>query len=264
MAKKQWISVKRGLIREPKHRLAMGECIWLFSYMLDIADWDTGKVLDWKDESAAEDMQMPIRTLREQRRKLEDLDYISCSQKQYGQEISILNWTNPREYSGEVYNPRKGDTQTSPSKDAQGDTQGYTQGYTQGSSQDVTPTFNPKNQTSIATSPKTDEVQGGYKPDLVDLELSKLPAMSIRKAIHEYFRLNVSWETKSARQWMEWAVEQEVTAEQIERAANTWRMDKQFNWQVPTLKGIFEKWQMLMDASTPAEVPQEKGKGFYA
>lgn len=103
------------------------------------------------------------------------------------------------------------------------------------------------------------------KPDLLDMELSKLPAMSIRKAIHEYFRLNVNWETKTARQWLEWAHGENITAEQIERAAQTWREDKAFNWQTPTLKGIFEKWQLLMDASKPIEQPeQEKGKGFYA
>lgn len=87
------------------------------------------------------------------------------------------------------------------------------------------------------------------KGDLVDLELSKLPAISIRKAISDYFKLNTNWDTKYNRQWMEWAVETKITAEQIERAADTWRSDKQFNWQVPTLKGIFEKWQMLMEAA---------------
>ena len=92
--KKLWISIKRGLIRDPKHRVAMGECVWLFQYMIDVADWDTGKIFGWKDEAAADDMQMPIRTLREQRRKLESLDYIICTQKQYDQEIAITNWTN--------------------------------------------------------------------------------------------------------------------------------------------------------------------------
>lgn len=101
------------------------------------------------------------------------------------------------------------------------------------------------------------------KGDLVDLELSKLPAISIRKAIHDYFRLNTNWDTKYNRQWMEWAVETGITAEQIERAANTWRSDKQFNWQVPTLKGIFEKWQMLMEASEPIVAKNTEGKGFY-
>jgi len=44
--KKQWISIKRGLIRDPKHRIVMGECVWLFQYMIDIADWNTGKIPD--------------------------------------------------------------------------------------------------------------------------------------------------------------------------------------------------------------------------
>lgn len=96
------------------------------------------------------------------------------------------------------------------------------------------------------------------KGDLVDLELSKLPAISIRKAITEHFRLNVNWETKTSRQFLEWAHGEGITAEQVKTAADVWRMDKAFNWQVPTLKGIFEKWQMLMDAapnvkSTPTE-----------
>jgi hypothetical protein len=162
MAKKLWISIKRGLIRNPKHRIAMGECIWLFQYMIDVADWNTGKIPDWKDEAAADDMQMPVRTLREQRRKLESLEYISCSQKQYGQEITILEWTNPREYSGETYNQRKGDSEASPSENGQGYTQGYTQGSTQGSTQDVTPTFNPNNQKPGGH--QTDEQQPTYNP----------------------------------------------------------------------------------------------------
>lgn len=107
------------------------------------------------------------------------------------------------------------------------------------------------------TERKTDDLKGEYKPDLVDLELSKLPAMSIRQAVHEYFRLNTNWETKYNRQWMEWAVEQGITAEQIKTAAETWRSDKAFNWQVPSLKGIFEKWQMLMDAQ-PEQSPVER------
>lgn len=100
-------------------------------------------------------------------------------------------------------------------------------------------------------------INNAPKGDLVDLELSKLPAISIRKAIHDYFMLNTNWETKYNRQWMEWAVENGVTAEQIQKAAETWRMDKQFNWQVPSLKGIFEKWQMLMEASKTNEARPE-------
>lgn len=107
---------------------------------------------------------------------------------------------------------------------------------------------------------KTDEVQGKYKPDLVDLELSKLPAISLRKAVGEYFKINVNWETKTARQWLEWAHGENITPEQIARAADVWQSDKQFNWTHPTLKGIFEKWQMLMGASVEVSQPTDKPK----
>jgi len=106
--------------------------------------------------------------------------------------------------------------------------------------------------------------QNNHKLDLVDLELSKLPAMSLRKAVGEYFKLNVNWETKTARQWLEWAHGENITAEQIAQAAETWRNDKQFNWTHPTLKGIFEKWQLLKDAApVVSSTPNEEGKGFY-
>jgi len=142
--KKQWISVKCGLSRDPKHRQIMGESVWLFLHMLDTANWNTGISSDWKDEAAAEDMEMPIRTLREHRRKLAEAGYITCNQKQYTQDIVIHNWTNPREYSGKKYNIKQGDTETSPEEN-----QGYTQGYIQGSTQDVTPTYSSNTKESI-------------------------------------------------------------------------------------------------------------------
>lgn len=91
------------------------------------------------------------------------------------------------------------------------------------------------------------------KPDMVDFELSKLPAISLRNAIRDYFWLNINWDTKTARQWLEWAHGENITAEQIKQAADTWRMDKQFNWAQPTLKGIFEKWQLLMNADKKSD-----------
>ena len=154
--KKQWISVKCGLSRDPKHRQAMGESVWLFLHILDIASWEDGIAHDWKDEAAAEDMGMPVRTLREHRRKLSELGYISCNQKQYTQDIVIHNWTNPREYNGQVYNEKQGSSETSPQKNEQG----YTQGYTQGNRKDVTPTLDSNIKESI----------GDKSPDL-----SKMP-----------------------------------------------------------------------------------------
>lgn len=154
--KKQWISVKCGLSRDPKHRRQMGKAIWTYLHMLDLADWETGIVYDWKDENAAEDMGIDIRVLREDRRKLDDEGYITCRQKQYGQDITIHNWTNPREYTGEVYNQKQGDKKHPPSKTSQGDTQGDTQG----SVKDVTPTLDSKNQISNCAThkPKANQI----------------------------------------------------------------------------------------------------------
>lgn len=151
--KKQWISVKCGLSRDPKHRQAMGESIWLFLHILDIASWDDGIAHDWKDDAAAEDMGMPVRTLREHRRKLAESGYITCLQKQYTQDIIIHNWTNPREYNGQVYNQKQGDNKT----EAQKDKQGYIQGDIQGDTKDVTPTLYSKNQ---RTGKKGDSLDG--------------------------------------------------------------------------------------------------------
>jgi len=95
MAKKNWIYVKRGLSENPKHRAQMGEAIWLFLHIIDRADWEMGIAYDWKDEQEAADMGMSVRTLRDQRRKLDELNYISCKQKQYAQDIIIKNWINP-------------------------------------------------------------------------------------------------------------------------------------------------------------------------
>lgn len=133
---------------------------------------------------------------------------------------------------------------------------------------DSTPVYQVESTPAIEKSPssiKSIKRVNMPKGDLVDLEISKLPAISIRKAISDYFKLNTNWETKYNRQWMEWAVETGITAEQIARAADIWRTDKQFNWQVPTLKGIFEKWQMLIEAAPVVETTKrEEGKGFYA
>ncbi|MCP4142519.1 MAG: hypothetical protein GY755_19955, partial [Chloroflexi bacterium] len=135
--KKTWIKIKRGL-NEPKHREAMGMAIWLYMHILDRVDWETGTVYDWRDADEADDMGMNHRTVRSWRRKLEDEGYISTVQKQYNLEISVLNWTNPRNYDGKVLNKKEQrDTKNAPSG-----VQGDTQGDTQGDSESVTPTYN--------------------------------------------------------------------------------------------------------------------------
>ena len=104
--KKTWIKIKRGLL-EPKHRNILGIRVWLYIYMLDKADWDTGTIYEWRDKDEAADLQMPWRTLQQQRQQLAEFGYITCVQRKDHQDIIIHNWTNPREYTGEIYNPTK-------------------------------------------------------------------------------------------------------------------------------------------------------------
>ena len=139
MSKKNWIMIKRGLSQDAKHREQIGQAIWCFMHIIDRADWETGTVFDWKDQDEADDMGVNVRTLREWRRSLDENNYITCHQEQYGQRIVIHNWTNPRNYSGEVLNQfPQGDIITEP----QDYIQDTPQGYTQGNRKDVTPTSN--------------------------------------------------------------------------------------------------------------------------
>lgn len=207
--KKQWISVKCGLSRDPKHRRQMGKSIWTFLHMLDLADWETGVVYDWKDEDAAEDMGIDIRVLREDRRKLDEEDYISCRQKQYGQDITIHNWTNPREYTGDVYNKKQGDKKLPPSE-----IQGYAQGYAQGSVKDVTPTSDSKikDQPSILSAQDYQEVNAK-----VDFMLDTARQADTGKNACMSFELamlggSVGWPWGSNAKWQKfakWVAEQD-------------------------------------------------------
>lgn len=102
---KTWLKIKRGLL-EPEHRERMGVRVWLYMYMLDIVDWGTGTIEGWTDKEAADDFGMEFRTLQAQRQQLQADGYITCEQGFQCQRIVIHNWTNPREYSGEVYHPK--------------------------------------------------------------------------------------------------------------------------------------------------------------
>ena len=97
MARKHWISVKRGLSEDPKHREQMGMAVWGFLHMIDRADWETGTVYDWRDKDEAEDMGLNERTLRDWRQRLVEKGYISCKQNRRGLDIVIYNWINPKD-----------------------------------------------------------------------------------------------------------------------------------------------------------------------
>ena len=91
-----WIKVRSGIL-EPKHRKAMGAAIYLYLYMLDKAEWEDGTIYNWTDKQAADDLEMPIVTLRSQRRHLENELYIKTVQEYNGLKISISKFSNPKE-----------------------------------------------------------------------------------------------------------------------------------------------------------------------
>lgn len=96
--------------------------------------------------------------------------------------------------------------------------------------------------------PTNDPINGANarQPDLVDAELVfHLRPKAIKDAFAKFFKLTPNWDAKYNRQYLEWMVQQKVTPEQVEQAANLWRTDKRFNWQVPTPKLIQEHWLEL-------------------
>ncbi|MDY6867011.1 MAG: hypothetical protein SVT56_03780 [Chloroflexota bacterium] len=115
MARKTWIKIKRGFIKDPKHRVALGNSVWLYLYMLDMADWDTGKVVEWRDSAAADELQMPARTVRYQRQKIEEAGYITCHQEFQRQSIKINRWIDPRDMNDRSLNSIDGDNNLTPS-----------------------------------------------------------------------------------------------------------------------------------------------------
>lgn len=119
--------------------------------------------------------------------------------------------------------------------------------------------ISPPNQSSGLESNKKNQ----NKLDLVDGILKyTLPTVTLKSAVTTCFPFNVNWESKFAREWLEWAHGENITPEQIKQAAETWRSDKAFNWQQPTLKLIFEKWPALMAAGGQLSNDYSGGKGF--
>lgn len=133
MGRKTFIKVRPGIL-EPKHRVAIGDAIYLYLYMLNRADWKTGIIYDWRDNDAAEDLGYHVQSIRSQRKKLAG-KYITVIQKKYHLEITILNWHDPRitkqEFEGDSQSdsnrslsPIESDSQSDSHGDSQSDSHG--------------------------------------------------------------------------------------------------------------------------------------------
>jgi len=174
MAKKTWIKLKRGLL-EPKHREALGVRIWLYLYILDNTDWGTGKMIEWRDADAADALQMPQRTVRDQRVKLEEDGYIQCQQGLHKQIITVMNWTDPRLHSDDKMNipaeMSNGDNNLTPlANSVHGDIHGDIHGYMKLD----TPTSNPQ-VTCHSAEQKFESLSNSFT-NITGLVLNRVPA----------------------------------------------------------------------------------------
>lgn len=125
--KQTWIKVRRGIL-DPKHRIKLGAAWQMYLYMLFKANWEDGAIMEWRDADVAEELEMPLPTVRDQRRKLENELYITSSQKHHRLEIYIKKWIDPRNPS---HGDTNGDENLSP-LEIHGDNDGYIHGDTNG------------------------------------------------------------------------------------------------------------------------------------
>lgn len=104
MTEKKWIKIHSGLTNDPEHRMKMGIRVWLFMWLVDHADWENGLVMEYTDKWAAEEMDIPARTIEGQRQQLEKDGYIVCHAGFQCQHIRIMRWRNPKEVEAKQIN----------------------------------------------------------------------------------------------------------------------------------------------------------------
>lgn len=82
----------------------------------------------------------------------------------------------------------------------------------------------------------------------------------IKKAVDKSFLFKVIWDQRRPPRggfipmdFLDMCRNEDVTVELIVKAANEWRMNKDFNWQNATLKAVYEKWPALVLAARVRE-----------
>src|SRR3990167_4925043 len=244
--KKNWIYLKRGLSQDPKHRENMGPRVWLYLHLIDRADWETGIVYGWKDKDEAADMCMEWRTLQRQRQELQELGYITCRKGRGHQDITVYNWTNPKNYSGEVVNPRE-----------------YAEMRTPESTPESTPRPNTKVRTpSIEIISHKPPAPNGAKPEeAVKARIAQ--AISEGEARHygltseleRAFHITPNWERKDARTFLLRLKEIRARQEDVRRFAAWWYAN---DWRgksgnTPTISQMSELWpQAFIETDAPS------------
>lgn len=125
------------------------------------------------------------------------------------------------------------------------------------SSQTVSPSviLNQRNQREPekeAATPRFSETEQAIKDLSIEnqiflgkINIAHSRADEIKNGLRQYFRLTPRWVSKFEKQWLEWAMDEDMTAYQIRAAAEMWGSDKRFNWSTPSLKGIADHWLEL-------------------
>ena len=130
--KRTFIKVRRGIL-DSKHRMKLGEAWYLYLFILDSVNWETGTIYEWRDADIAELLGVYLPTLRNHRKRLETEEYIVVNQKQHCLEITVCKWQNPSnkhvEDDNEGYKVAQPST---PQGNNQGDNQGHNEGNNQG------------------------------------------------------------------------------------------------------------------------------------
>ena len=96
MAAKTFIKIKRGLL-SPEHYRNMGTAVWLYLHILDRTNWEEGVLFEYRDQDVADMLEIPKRTIRSWRQKLETHGYIACSQSLHSLKVFVHKWSDPRE-----------------------------------------------------------------------------------------------------------------------------------------------------------------------
>ena len=231
--KKNWIFLKRGLITDPSHRKKLGELIWLYMYILDRADWETGSIPDWSDRVEAEELNMPLRTLRDQRRKLEAIGYIQHIKGQHKSNLLINKWINPKRYDGQILNIPQSDTPLPlyPQSDTQSDTQS-----------DASPSQNLDS--SLA-----------HKSQII-----VTPTNEIKKAYESLLGYSLHGEWKAGEGRAAKIIGQSFTVDQLSEAYKHYKADKFWKDKRLTLHYLSEQMPELF-SNTPQQSSNESIRG---
>jgi len=75
----------------------MGTAVWLYLYILDRTNWEEGVLFEYRDQDVADMLEIPKRTIRSWRQKLETYGYIACSQSLHSLKVFVHKWSDPRE-----------------------------------------------------------------------------------------------------------------------------------------------------------------------